>query len=360
MVKLTGSTTITPTSQVTGSLSANGVSVSPTGSATAGGGSFTFPIANGFGNPKTYNGVLAHSGGLKFAKGSSSVTARRFVAVRFRGRGYVLAQVPGNLTIWTYARVRKISRWTWKRVRGGYIKKKYRRARISHPRASEVTRRYRSRRRTYVRTRKRYKRRYRVYVKRRRIVRVPVIRDALIPRAGSAGCHQLASYDHYRSLYRRAYPIVKRESGGAEVLIGETNSCTRARNWVEHMLCMQPAVGDCSTLTADGFAHHPYQFDTACHQPAADGRTAGKGDPEGPHRRWDSHPLPTAGTPEDAPDEHHVVPEGMGLVFGFQIRKGGEVPLLVGSSDRRSSSLRRPRACVSRKQSSTKVARIPS
>ena len=134
--------------------------------------------------------------------------------------------------------------------------------RVSHPRAREVTRRYRARRRTYVRTRKRYKRRYRVYVKRRRTVRVRVTRDALIPRAGSAGCHQLASYDHYRSLYRRAYPIVKRESGGAEVLIGETNSGSGAKNWVEHMLCMQPAVGDCSTLTADGFAHHPYQFDT--------------------------------------------------------------------------------------------------
>ena len=136
VVKLTGSTTVTPTSQVTGFLSANGVSVSPTGSATAGGGSFTFPVANGFGNPKTYNGVLAHSGGLKFAKGSLSVTAQRFVAVRYRGRGYVLAQVPGLRGGCASVR-RALVRFSVKHPRAGKrARKRVRRLARRYPRAA--------------------------------------------------------------------------------------------------------------------------------------------------------------------------------------------------------------------------------
>jgi len=96
VVELTGSTTFTPSTQATQFLANHGVTVAPTGEATAEEGSFVFPIAAGFGNTRTYNGLLAHKGGLKFTKGDRSAVVRNFVAVRIRGAGAVLlAQIPG-------------------------------------------------------------------------------------------------------------------------------------------------------------------------------------------------------------------------------------------------------------------------
>jgi hypothetical protein len=96
VVELTGTTTFTPSTQATQFLANNGVTVAPTGEAAAEDGSFVFPIAAGFGNPRTYNGLLAHSGGLEFTKGDHSAIVQRFVAVRLRGAGAVLlAQIPG-------------------------------------------------------------------------------------------------------------------------------------------------------------------------------------------------------------------------------------------------------------------------
>jgi hypothetical protein len=95
VLPLTGSTTVTPSAQATQFLADNDVSVAPVGKATAENGSFVFPIAAGFGSPRTFNGVLAHAGGLKFTKGDRSAVLRRFVAVRFRGRAVLLAQIPG-------------------------------------------------------------------------------------------------------------------------------------------------------------------------------------------------------------------------------------------------------------------------
>ena len=96
VVELTGTTTFTPSPQATQFLANHGVTVAPTGEATAENGSFVFPIAAGFGNTRTYNGLLAHKGGLKFTKGDRSAVVRNFVAVRVRGAGAVLlAQIPG-------------------------------------------------------------------------------------------------------------------------------------------------------------------------------------------------------------------------------------------------------------------------
>jgi hypothetical protein len=96
VVELTGTTTFTPSTQATQFLADHGVAVAPTGAATAEDGAFVFPIAAGFGNTRTYNGLLAHRGGLKFTKGDRSAVVRNFVAVRLRGAGAVLlAQVPG-------------------------------------------------------------------------------------------------------------------------------------------------------------------------------------------------------------------------------------------------------------------------
>jgi hypothetical protein len=92
---LTGSTTFTPSSQATTFLSNHGIGVAPTGKATAEQGSFVFPIAAGFGNPRTLNGLLAHRGGLEFTKGKRSVVVRNFVAVRVKRGAVLLAQVPG-------------------------------------------------------------------------------------------------------------------------------------------------------------------------------------------------------------------------------------------------------------------------
>jgi hypothetical protein len=96
VVELTGTTTFTPSTQATQFLANHGVTVAPTGEATAEQGSFVFPIAAGFGNTRTYNGLLAHKGGLEFTKGDRSAVVRNFVAVRIRGAGAVLlAQIPG-------------------------------------------------------------------------------------------------------------------------------------------------------------------------------------------------------------------------------------------------------------------------
>ena len=94
-IELTGSTTFTPSTQATTFLSNNGIAVSTVGGATAENGSYVFPIAAGFGNPKTFYGLLAHKGGLKFTKGDRSVVVRRFVAVRVKKAAVLLAQVPG-------------------------------------------------------------------------------------------------------------------------------------------------------------------------------------------------------------------------------------------------------------------------
>jgi hypothetical protein len=95
LVKVTGSTTVTPSAPAKQFLADNGVSVTTTGPATANGGTFTFPIAAGFGDPQTFNGVLAHSGGLRFTKGNRSAGVRRFVAVRAGDTAVLLAQLPG-------------------------------------------------------------------------------------------------------------------------------------------------------------------------------------------------------------------------------------------------------------------------
>jgi hypothetical protein len=93
-VKLTGETTFTPSAQASQFLSANGITVTPFGAATANpNGSFTFPIVRGRGNPSTGNGVLVHGGGLQFSKGDKSVRLGRLVARRKSHGAYLSAKV---------------------------------------------------------------------------------------------------------------------------------------------------------------------------------------------------------------------------------------------------------------------------
>lgn len=96
LVKLTGTTAVTPSQEARNFLANNGVAVEPTGPATFANGAFTFPIVKGFGNTRTYEGVLAHAGGLRFSKGDRSAVLRRLVAVRAADTSVLLAQLPGR------------------------------------------------------------------------------------------------------------------------------------------------------------------------------------------------------------------------------------------------------------------------
>jgi hypothetical protein len=95
LVKLTGSSTVTPSEQAKQFLANHGVAVEPTGQATFADAVFTFPIVAGFGDSETYEGVLAHAGGLRFSKGERSAVVRRPVAVRVGDTAVLLAQLPG-------------------------------------------------------------------------------------------------------------------------------------------------------------------------------------------------------------------------------------------------------------------------
>ncbi|MBA2631336.1 MAG: hypothetical protein H0U84_10015 [Thermoleophilaceae bacterium] len=95
LVKVTGSTTVAPSEAASTFLADNGVAVAPVGPATFGEAGFTFPVFAGFGDTKTYYGLLAHSGGLRFTKGDKSAVVRRFVAVRVPGVSILLGQIPG-------------------------------------------------------------------------------------------------------------------------------------------------------------------------------------------------------------------------------------------------------------------------
>ncbi|MEA2333082.1 MAG: hypothetical protein QOH58_3220 [Thermoleophilaceae bacterium] len=124
LLELTGSTTVTPSEQATQFLADHGVSVAPVGQAVAEEGSFVFPIAAGFGNSGNFNGLLAHSGGLKFTKGDRSAVLRRFVAVRAGRTAVLLAQIPG--------------------LRGGcgHVRQALRQFAATHPRAGKAARKH--------------------------------------------------------------------------------------------------------------------------------------------------------------------------------------------------------------------------
>ena len=95
VVKLTGTTTITPTAQTKQFLANNGVSVAATGQASLTGGVFSLPVVAGIGRTQDFTGVLVHAGGLRFTKGGRSVVVQKLVAVRTQRNAVVLAQVPG-------------------------------------------------------------------------------------------------------------------------------------------------------------------------------------------------------------------------------------------------------------------------
>jgi hypothetical protein len=93
------STTVTPTSQVTSFLASHHVTVSAVGPATITNGSVILPIAGGRVSKNTNNGILRHTGGLKFSVGSRSVAVTHFVLIAHKANGRLLAWVAGRRII---------------------------------------------------------------------------------------------------------------------------------------------------------------------------------------------------------------------------------------------------------------------
>jgi hypothetical protein len=92
-VRVTGERTfITPSAAALQALAALGVTVTPTGGATASNGSLVFTITGGFvttGN----NGELFHSGGVMFTRGDRSLLYRDFRLVRHHDHAFLTAFV---------------------------------------------------------------------------------------------------------------------------------------------------------------------------------------------------------------------------------------------------------------------------
>jgi hypothetical protein len=79
-VKVTGgTTTITPSAATSQFLANNGISVTALSPATLANGAITFPIAGGRINPTNLHGFIVHRGGVKFTKGTKSLTLRHFL-----------------------------------------------------------------------------------------------------------------------------------------------------------------------------------------------------------------------------------------------------------------------------------------
>ncbi len=76
--KVTGGTTqVTASTAAAKLLSDNSITVKPLSPATASGTTFTFPIAGGSVNTKTYRGVIRHKGGLSLSNGKQTVALRQ-------------------------------------------------------------------------------------------------------------------------------------------------------------------------------------------------------------------------------------------------------------------------------------------
>jgi hypothetical protein len=73
----------------------------------------------------------------------------------------------------------------------------------------------------------------------------------------------------YRALYATAYSTIKRVDPTAQVLIAETSPYSLGRNarapleWLREVTCVDRSWrhARCGELKADGYAHHPYDFD---------------------------------------------------------------------------------------------------
>jgi hypothetical protein len=90
----------------------------------------------------------------------------------------------------------------------------------------------------------------------------------------------------YRSLYTRGYDAIKEADPRAKVLIGETSPFERSGQstaplaFLRKVACVNEKykrVGSCPRLKADGYAHHPYDFNHApdFKYPGADNVTLG-------------------------------------------------------------------------------------
>lgn len=89
-----GEAALTPSSQLTEALSNNGVAVEAIPPATLdGGGVLSMPVVGGRVVKPSLRGFIALGGGVKFSKGSRSVSLTRMLAVKTRGGAWLSARV---------------------------------------------------------------------------------------------------------------------------------------------------------------------------------------------------------------------------------------------------------------------------
>ena len=94
-VKITGgTTTITPSAATTQFLTTNGISVTPIAPATVSNGVLTLPIKGGRIDPVTLRGFVTHRGGVKFSKGTHSLSLRHFLITSTRRGAFLNATTP--------------------------------------------------------------------------------------------------------------------------------------------------------------------------------------------------------------------------------------------------------------------------
>jgi hypothetical protein len=94
-VKITGgTTTITPSAATTQFLTTNGISVTPIAPATASNGVLTLPIKGGRIDPVTLRGFVTHRGGVKFSKGTNSLSLRHFLITSTKRGAFLNATTP--------------------------------------------------------------------------------------------------------------------------------------------------------------------------------------------------------------------------------------------------------------------------
>ena len=93
--KLGGKTTLAPEMETLDALAAEGVTVTPAGSADVTGKGIAFPITGGKVNVENVSGKVKHSGGLTFSDHGTSLTVEDFV-VKVGKKNVIRADVAGG------------------------------------------------------------------------------------------------------------------------------------------------------------------------------------------------------------------------------------------------------------------------
>jgi hypothetical protein len=92
---LGGKTTLAPNTATFDTLASAGVTVAPSGKASAGSKGISFPISGGNFNADSLTGKIEHKGGLTFTGNGTELTVKRFV-VKVGAKNVIRAEVAGG------------------------------------------------------------------------------------------------------------------------------------------------------------------------------------------------------------------------------------------------------------------------